>query len=125
VPICARSTFGTERVPPGGRDPHLGDCHQLSAGPNLFGRERRQTVVYQTRNQACVEAVGAEQRLRHAVAARGREQGERAVLLGSRGVLESAWDGGPASSGLLAGTGREFGPGIDALGKDWLFGLLP
>jgi hypothetical protein len=55
---------------------------QLAAGPNLFSRESRQTVVHQIRDHACVEAVRAQQRLRSAIADRGREHGEGAALLG-------------------------------------------
>src|SRR5882672_2915432 len=58
--------------------------NQLSASPHLFGRESRQPVVRQLRDQACVKAVRAEQRLHHIIVASGREHGESAALLGGQ-----------------------------------------
>ena len=49
---------------------------RLAAGPNLFSRERRHASIDQPGDHACVEAVRAQQRLRGAVVARGREHGD-------------------------------------------------
>jgi hypothetical protein len=73
-----------DRLSPGLRDPHSGDRDQLAADPNLLSRDGRQPVVNQTSDQACVEAVRAKRRLRHAVVARGREHSQRPALLGSQ-----------------------------------------
>src|SRR5229473_2347665 len=61
------STFSSKGLPPRLRDPRLGDRDQLSAGQNLLSREGRQPSIDQPGNQACVETVGAQQRLRRAV----------------------------------------------------------
>ncbi len=65
-------------------DPHLGDRDQLAAGPNPFGRDSRQTVIHQLSDQGGVEAVRAQQRLRHAIAPHSPEHGESAPLLRSQ-----------------------------------------
>src|SRR5712671_7194162 len=83
-PALTGGVFPTICLPPRLRDPHLGDRDQLAAGPNLLSREGRQPSIDQLGDQACVEAVGAQQHLRHAVAVRGREHGESTVLLGSQ-----------------------------------------
>jgi hypothetical protein len=47
-------------------------------------------VVHQLCDQASIEAVGAQQRLRRAIGARGRERGESAALLGSDSPIRQA-----------------------------------
>ena len=90
------SIFGCERGPPCVRDPHLGDSDQLAAGPNPFGRDGRHTSDDQTSNNACVDAVRTQQRLRRTIAPRGHERSENAALgTRTRPLLNSisGWQG--------------------------------
>ena len=86
----ARSTFEQpsgrhlplNRPPARGLDPDTNEI-RVAISPAPRKRLGCKPFVDQTGNHACVEAERCEQRLRHAIAARGREQGERTALLSS------------------------------------------
>jgi hypothetical protein len=65
------SIFGCQSVPPRFGDPHLRDPDHLAAGPDPLIHNRRETAADEASDQACVEAVCAEQRLRGTIAAYG------------------------------------------------------
>ena len=55
----------------------------FAGGPNLLMRQPREPLIDQASDRADAEAVCGEQRLRRAVAACGREHGQRSRLVGT------------------------------------------
>jgi hypothetical protein len=67
--------------PPSGLDPDPADLDHLTADPDFRRCQGRKPLIDQTGEHAGAEAMDSKKRLRHTIAARGREQGESAALL--------------------------------------------
>jgi len=90
------SIIDNKSVPPGGRDPHHSNFDHLAADSKPLMRHGYKAAVDHPTDHGAAESVRGQERMRRTVDGRRREEGERAMMLGT---LDHSWGGRPLMAG--------------------------